>query len=266
MTWASERQLIVFAVIGAILAVFAAAFYFSVFYRAPVCTDGVRNGKETGPDCGGTCPYLCTVEEEEATVLFTKAIGNGEGGTDVVALIENKNQGAGAREAPYSLTVYGFDQQLIQRVSGTVDLPPGATVPVFVSGIASGRAAPGTAFLTLDTSAIHWYALASDPRIVPQVSSVVITNATDAPRITATLTNSDVRAMTNVKAVVVVQNGSGNVIAASQTVLAKIPAQGSAIATFTWNVGFTDTPVKVQVLPVIPLPPPRTGGAPAGPL
>jgi hypothetical protein len=26
---------------------------------APTCTDGVKNGTEEGPDCGGPCPNAC---------------------------------------------------------------------------------------------------------------------------------------------------------------------------------------------------------------
>jgi len=254
MTWAGERQIIVFLVIGAILALAATAFYLMVFYKAPTCVDGIRNGSETGPDCGGTCPFLCSADAEPPTVLFTQALLNGEGRTDVISLVENKNQRAAAKNIPYAINIFGYDQTLIQRLTGTLNLPPGATVPVFVPGVASGYATPGAAFLTIASSSVLWYALPSDPRIVPRVSGVTLGGSTEAPRITATLGNPDVRPMRGVKAIVVVQDASGNAIAASQTILPLIPAQGSAVATFTWNAAFAGTPVQIQVLPVVPLP------------
>jgi hypothetical protein len=254
MTWAFERRLIVWVVIGGILAVFAALFYYGVFYRAPSCIDGIKDGKETGLDCGGTCPYLCTADEQEPTVLFTKAILNGEGRTDVIALIENKNQEA-SKDAPYEISVFGFDQRLIQHLTGTVDLPPSTTVPIFIPGIASGQATPGSSFLTIDASSTKWYTLAPDPRILPKVSNITPLGATSSPRITATLTNADVRGLRNIKTVAVVKNAAGNVIAASQTIVKNIPPQGSVEATFTWNAPFTDKPASIQVYPVVPLPP-----------
>jgi hypothetical protein len=179
---------------------------------------------------------------------------NGEGRTDVIALVENKNQDAAAKDISYALTVYGYDQQLIQHITGTVDLPPGKTVPVFVPGISSGKTTPGAAFLTLDASSTNWYAEPSDPRILPDVSKIVITGASSTPRVTAMLTNLDVRAMKNVKVIVVVENAAGNTIAASQTIVPTIPAGGSATATFTWNAPLSDAPGPIAVYPIIPLP------------
>lgn len=254
MRWALERQIIVFLIIGVILATVAAGLYFLLLYEGPSCTDGIRNGRETGVDCGGTCPYLCLATEEPPTILFTQAMLNGEGRTDVISLVENKNQRSAAKHVPYAISIFGYDQALIQRVTGTLDLPPGATVPVFVPGVASGYATPGAAFLSIASSSVQWYAEDTDPRIVPSVSQVTLGEDTDAPRITATLGNPDVRPMRSVKAIVIVFDASGNAIAASQTIVPLIGAQGSAIATFTWNAPFGGVPVQIQVLPIIPLP------------
>lgn len=254
MTWASERQIIVFLVIGAILVALAAGLYFLLLYEGPSCTDGIRNGRETGVDCGGTCAYLCLATEEPPTVLFTQAMLNGEGRTDVISLVENKNQRSAAQDVPYTINIFGYDQALIQSVTGTLDLPPGATMPVFVPGVASGYATPGASFLSIASSSVRWYAENTDPRIVPSVSKVTLNEDTDTPRITATLGNPDVRPMRGVKVIVIVFDASGNAIAASQTIVPLIRAQGSAIATFTWNAPFEGVPVQIRVLPVIPLP------------
>jgi hypothetical protein len=254
MTWAAGRRLIVFAVFAAMLLVLATIAYYTFFYQAPSCKDGAQDGSETGLDCGGSCPYLCASDEEGPTVLFTKALLNGEGRTDVIALVENKNTAAAAKDIPYTLTVYGYDQSLIQTVSGILELPPGATVPLFVTGIASGSATPGASFLTIDGEKVLWYPLAEDPRVLPKVSDIVLTGASTTPRITATLANSDVVAMRNVRAIALVRDGSGNAIAASATLLSSIPASGQATATFTWNAPFPGAAVSILVLPVIPLP------------
>lgn len=254
MTWAGGRRLTIFLILGAIALAFGVVVYIATFYHTPTCTDGVQNGSEQGPDCGGSCPYLCSAAEEPPTVLFTSAIPNGGGRTDVVALVENKNPDAAAKAIPYTITLYGFGQNLIERVRGTIELPPGATVPVFVPGVASGQQAVENVFLTIDSSAIKWYALPSDPRTVPGVSNIVLGGSAAAPRITATLGNPDVVPMTGVKAIVLVRDASGNAVGASSTLVPSIPAQGSAAAIFAWNAPFPAPPVSIQVLPVIPLP------------
>jgi hypothetical protein len=254
MTWAAERRLVVYLIVGAFLAVLAAIVFLAVFYDAPSCTDGVKNHGEEGIDCGGSCKYLCTMSVEPATVLFTQALDNGEGRLDVVALIENKNREAAAQDIPYTVTVYGYDQSLLQSVTGTFDLPPGATVPVFLPGIAAGQAAVGNAFLTIDPEKVQWYAQPRDPRIVPRVSHTALGGTASAPRVSATLSNPDVRPLSDVKVIVMIKDARGNAIAASQTIVPSIPAHGQSVARFAWNRGFIDTPVSIQVMPVIPLP------------
>ena len=156
---------------------------------------------------------------------------------------------------PYSIALYGADHALLREVTGTLDLPPGATVPVFVPGVAAGKQTVASAFLTIAPDAPRWYALAADPRVVPRVSGVAVGGAADAPRITATLENPSVAALANVSAVAFVHGAGGNVIAASATVVPSIPAEGAATATFTWNGAFGSVPLSIEVIPVIALPP-----------
>lgn len=246
--------MIVSSILGAILVAFIAIILIAIFYKSPTCTDGVRNQNEQGVDCGGSCPYLCTADEEPPTVLFTKAIPSGEGRFDVVALVENKNATAAAKDVPYTITIYGFGQSLIQRVSGTFDLPPAGIVPVFVPGIASGKQAVETSFLSIDGSALKWYALPGDPRLLPGVSDIELAGSTGSPRVTATLSNSDVAPMDNVRVISIIRDASGNAVGASQTLVRTIPALGRVTATFTWNAAFGGVPISIQVFPVIPLP------------
>ena len=254
MTWAGERRLFAFLIIGAILAALLALVFIAVFYQEPTCSDGIMNQDEEGVDCGGSCRYLCTMSVEPPTVLFTQALDNGEGRTDVIALVENKNHGIAAEDVPYMITIYGYDQSLVHTASGTFDLPPGETVPVFLPGIASGFAAVGTAFLTVDADEVKWYALPQDPRIVPRVSNTALGGTVENPRVTAVVANPDVRPMVKMRVIAVVRDASGNAIAASQTILASIPPQGEATAIFTWNSAFDGVPVSIQVLPAVPLP------------
>src|SRR3989344_217156 len=254
MTWAGKRQLITFLILGAIVVAFIAIILIATFYKSPTCTDGVRNQNEQGVDCGGSCPLLCSADVEPPTVLFTKAIPSGVGRLDVVALVENKNATAAAKNVPYTITIYNFGQSLIQRVSGTLDLPPAGSVPFFVPNIASGKQTVETSFLSIDGSAVKWYALPGDPRLLPGVSNIVLAGSTGSPRVTATLSNSDVASMENIRVVAIIRDASGNTIGASATLIRTIPALERVTATFTWNAPFDGVPVSIQVLPIIPLP------------
>ncbi len=254
MSWAGRRRVIVLTVVGAVILAFLITVGIATFYKTPTCTDNKQNQDETGIDCGGACSYLCREEQLPPTILFTKAIQNGEGRTDVVALVENKNVAAAAKGVPYRLTLYGADQTLIQQVTGTLDLPPGSVVPVFVPGIASGKQVVAGAFLEIEDTAPHWFSLTYDPRIMPKVSTPTLSGTLDLPRVETVFINASAINLTNVRAIVFVRSTGGEIIAASSTLLPVVPAQGQATAVFTWNAPFKSKPTALQVVPVIPLP------------
>ncbi len=254
MSWAARRRFFILLILGAVVVAFLAIISIATFYKAPSCSDGVQNQGETGIDCGGPCPYLCTAQEQPPTVLFTKALPNGAGRTDIIALVENKNADAAAQNIPYHLMLYGADQTLLGDIPGTLDLPPGATVPLYIPNVASGKQTVTNAFLEITASAPNWFLMASDPRIIPTVSNTTLGGSGTAPRIEATLTNRSVSVLTNVHAVVLVRGAGGNVIAASATVVPSIPAQGQATVLFTWNSAFPGVPLSIEVIPIVPLP------------
>lgn len=254
MSWAARRRFLILLVLGAIAAVFFVLLSIATFYKTPSCTDGTQNQDEEGVDCGGSCPYLCAAALQPPTVLFTKALTNSVGRTDVIASIENKNASAGAKSVPYRITLYGTDQTLIQTVSGMLDLPPGATQPVYASGVASGRQVVAGAFLSIDASAPQWFSMTADPRIIPSVLDAKQTGIASAPRVEAILANSSTASLSNVPVVVMVYDVRGSVVAASRTLVSTIPAQGRATAVFTWNDAFPDTVASIKVVPIVPLP------------
>lgn len=254
MSWASRRRFIILTIIGATVAAFFAILGTSIFYKTPSCTDGTQNQGEAGVDCGGPCAFLCTVQVQAPTVLFTKAIPNGVGRTDIIASIENINATAAAKNVPYTVTLYGAKQVFVQEVKGTIDLPPSSTVPVFIPGISTGSQSVVRAFLTIDTAAPQWTTMTKDPRILPVISNTTLGGSESAPRIDAVLSNASVTTMMNVLAIVLVHDEQGAVIAASQTIVPSIPAQGRAGATFTWNRAFSAKPAAIEVVPVVPLP------------
>ncbi|MDP1706950.1 MAG: hypothetical protein Q8L30_00065 [bacterium] len=254
MSWAARRRFIILLIIGAVITAFLTVIGIATFYKEPSCSDGVRNQDETGIDCGGSCNYLCIEQQNPPTVLFTKVIQNVNERVDVIAEVENKNAVAAAKNVPYKITLYGSDQFLIQEITGTVDLPPRTIVPIFFPGISSGKQIATRAFLEIDYSSIKWFSMQSDLRILPNVSNLSQTGTTSSPRIEAVLTNSSVNILTNVKAIVLVHNEKGDVIAASSTIVPYIPAQGKATAVFTWNYEFPSTPASIEIIPIVSLP------------
>lgn len=254
MSWASERRLIILFIIGVAILAILGTFLYVNLHRAPTCTDGVQNQGETGIDCGGPCPYLCTAEQHAPIVSVQRVLPAGTGRVDFVSSITNTNPMAATKKVSYTVSLFGGDQILIQQFDGSVELPPGATVPIFIPNLSVGSQTMVHGFLTIATTSIQWYALPTDPRVVPVVSNTTLTNASSTPRIDAVLTNASITSIDSMRVVVLVSDAGGNIIAASQTVVPTVPAQGQATATFTWNAPFPGTAATIKVIPIVPLP------------
>lgn len=253
MSWAAKRRAMILFIVGAVSIFIIALISIATFYEAPSCADNKQNQGEQGIDCGGPCAYLCTSELEPPTVLFTKAISNGAGRTDVVALVENKNLASAAKDVPVRVALYGEGQVLLQEVRDSIDLPQGTVVPVFVPGVASGKQVVTAAFLTIDPVAPRWFT-SNGMRVVPFISGTKQVGTPESPRIEATIGNSTAEVLRNVKVIVLVRDANREVIAASQTVVSVIRPQSTAVATFTWSAPFSGTPASIEVLPLTPLP------------
>lgn len=253
MGWAERRQFFIMLIAGAVIIAAIAVVLIATISKAPSCSDGIQNQGEQGIDCGGPCPYLCTATLEPPTVLYTQVFMNGTDRADAIASVENKNARAAAKAVPYTLSVYGTDQVLLQSVRGTFDLAPGATVPVYVPNIPTGGKTAASAFLVItEPGALAWQTMSVPP--LPTVSGVKLIGTATAPRVVATLTNVDTLPRTNVRVVVLIHGAGDTVIAASSTVVPQVPPQGQATATFTWNTAFRSTPLSIEVVPIATLP------------
>jgi hypothetical protein len=139
----------------------------------------------------------------------------------------------------------------LKESTGVLDLPPFSTVPIFLPSFYIGEVSGGQAFLTINSEKIIWRRMPE--RTLPVSENPVVGGTTNEPRITAVLKNETVNTFSNVKVIVAVYGPSGNVIAASQTIVSQILGQGESIATFTWNQPFSEIPARIEVTPLFPL-------------
>ena len=249
--WGKRMRLMIIAGILAVVLVLAGGIAFAVIYKTPTCTDRTQNQGEAGVDCGGPCTYLCTAQVQSPNIIFVRSLSLRGGRTDVVASIQNPNTKAGAKHAPYTIELYGTDAVLIGRVTGTIDLPAGKTVPLFVRAAAQGSTVDH-AFISFNPSTISW-SESSSVYVLPRVSDSTLA-VSDSPRVTTTLSNETYDPMLGVRAVAVVYDEMGTVIAASETVVPALVAQTRVPITFTWNEPFVASTPRVEILPIIPLP------------
>jgi hypothetical protein len=247
MTWAMRRRSLLIAVLILCAAAFIAIVVVAFTYQAPSCMDHKQDQGEDGVDCGGPCPYLCAVDEAAPRVTFVRPVSPQVGRTDIIAYIDNENPDAGAVGASYTLELYNSDGTVLATHSGSINLPPGTTVPLYLSDVYTGREVVTQAFLSIDPTSLKWQQTDVRP-ILPIPSNIQIQN-TQTPKITATLTNPVAREFDEETVVATVFDQSNNAIGASQTVIPILAPQGTAQITFTWNRPFSGTPVRVEILP-----------------
>ncbi len=258
MNWATQRRIIIGSIIGLVFMALVAVTLIATLYETPSCTDNTKNQDEVGIDCGGSCAYLCTAQTQPPVTLFTRPLSQVQGRTDIIAAVANPNLTAAAKNVHYTITLFGESRTPVHTVSGTLDLPPakseGGNLLVFVPSAFTGSRPIVSANLEMDVETSKWFRMETDPRIIPEVGSHTLSNESTLPRVETTLENRSARALSNVKVVVSVFDGAGNVLAASQTIVPNIPAQGTAPAVFTWNAPFSESVARVEIQPVIALP------------
>ena len=167
----------------------------------------------------------------------------------MIAYIDNPNPTAAAKNLHYTIELYSPTNSVIAKKEGWVDLPPAATVPVFVPDFFSGSAEVARAFLTFDAPQHLWFRTTYSP-VLPRIEDSSLEES-NTPRIIVRAMNPTATAMKEVSFIVTVFDGEGNAMAASKTIAPSIPAQGSARLIFTWPTPFASTVARIEVLPVV---------------
>ena len=248
MDWSTRRQSIVWAIFGSALVSLLVIMGIAIFYKTPTCLDQKQNQGEVGTDCGGPCSRACIADVKDAQVRFARAIVPAAGRTDVIAYVDNPNAGTAASGLRATVELYDEHHALLASREVTFDLPPAATVPIFVEGIIAGSPAVTQTFFTIDAASGQWIRTSSKP-VKPDVQDIVWQGG-NQPRVTATLSNPIAQPLTNVRLIATVFDADNQAIAASRTVVANLPAQGTAPMVFTWNVPFASEPARVEVVPL----------------
>lgn len=251
ISWAARRRAIAIIILALIVSVGILFFNRTVFYNAPSCVDGTQNQNETGVDCGGTCPYLCTAQVDKPVVQFVRTVSNGAGRTDLIAYIENPNIDAAVSHAPYTVDIYGTEGTVIAKRTGFITLSSHSITPIFIPGVVYNSEKIANTFLTFNTKKMHWVKLSSPRQLLPFSNIQVTQGATT--HITATITNPSAIVYRNLKVIISVFNKNNNIIAASQTVVPVLQSLGTAPLVFTWSSPFSETPVREDLFPILPL-------------
>lgn len=248
MSWASRRQA---AYTFATILFFALAIGIPLFlwYTSlpETCDDGIQNGDETGVDKGGSCPLLDERLLSPHAILWTRPFPVRDGTYNVIAYVENPNEGAGTLATPYRFKLYDARNVLVAEREGSTYLMPGTVTPIFEGGIHTGNRAVARAFLEF-TAPLVWLRVTNSTLPI-EIESKEITDANSAPRLTAIVRNTSVVDIRDVEFVASVFDTAGNAFAGSSTLIPILKEGERREIVFTWPDPFEYVPGRIDVLP-----------------
>lgn len=247
MSWASRRRSAYIGIFILVLLLIVLWAGFQFFYEAPTCFDGTQNGEEAGVDCGGTCERVCPFEAIEVRVLWSRFFEIAPGVYNAVALLDNPNVGALARDVDYSLKLYDNAGVLVYERKGEVDIPPENRFAVFESNIVTGERVPRQSFFEFQE--VPDWQRADGDRLQLRAEDIVLTNEETAPRVTAQLRNESLEPAQGIEVIAILFGESTNAVAASRTVVDFLEGSEKTELIFTWPQPFDTRVAQIEILP-----------------
>lgn len=239
LAWDTKRKLQYFSMIVGFILVFVIIPFYFFIYTPPNCFDGVKNGKETGIDCGGDCRLVCPAEALSPILRWDPRIFEVSPGVfSLLSYIENPNVTAEVRLAPYTFKIYDRDGGLIAERKGETFIPRGKTFAVFDGNFSLEEKTPFRA--VFEFGPLIWTRV-TDPDPDIEVTNKALMNEETLPRVEATIENREQDRIYNIDLTAIIFDGAGNAIASSRTFVEELNRGERANVFFTWPRPFKTT-------------------------
>jgi Mg-chelatase subunit ChlD len=245
VSWSFKRQLsYLFIPLVLVLGLFAFIF-FKYIHAEPTCFDGVKNGDESGRDCGGSCQLLCTSDTLAPVVYWSESFLVSDSVWNASAYVENPNISSEVKSATYAFHLYDDSNKLITTVEGETFIPQNKKFLVFYPSIDTrGKKVKRTEFEF--TGPLVWLSV---PTKEPELKVIhgSIERETTSPLISGSIENTGAFTSSPVELSVIVYDGRGNAIGTSRTYTDPIPVRSKQTFGFTWPRPFKQTQAVCEV-------------------
>ncbi len=249
LSWRMRRQLLYYAVGGVVALILFLLVSTLLLSQTPTCSDGSRNGTETGVDCGGSCANICMEQAEKPRVLWTRAFRTGANTYTLAAYIESPYPTATASRVPYFFELRDDKGLLVLERKGLLDIPPIPIIPIVEVNVNVGERSVSHTFLSFPQTP-QWVKVSSNTKRDVRIS--LPTPNSDYSRVSATLTNSSLQDAEDVTVMAVLFDTAGVARGASKTFVSELPRTSSKSIVFTWPSGVPNiVRVELTVLPSI---------------
>jgi len=246
-SWGNQRRTKIIFVFFLIVAIIIVVILFSLTRVDPTCFDGKDNNGEFGVDCGGPCLLLCENQTITPIINWVRYFEIIPGFYNTVAMIENKNVDAEAKNVGYRFELYDQHNALIAKRTGTINIRPKEIIPIVEHNVNTGKLkATRVAFFLEDTI---WTKSDIKERVL------IIKNEQDyevdgLPRISAVLFNSSFYPVKDISVIVVAYDDENNAITTSSTVVDIINPNSSKDLIFTWPNKLEKDIASFEIIPL----------------
>lgn len=247
MDWSLRRKLLYALAVTVALAALAVFLFRSVLFPEPTCTDTIKNGYESGVDCGGVCALRCAAEVSPLTVVWAKAVLSGKGLYDVVAMINNANIDNASQEVGYSFSLYDKRGALITILTGSTTAPLSGKFPVIIQNIPL-EAMPSNVVASLSDGphfSVKEIPTSPTVRIIERRYSYDTIS-----RVYAKIMNTKRVEIHNLVVRAVLFDEHDNAYAVGQTIVPTLTKEGVEEIVFTWNEVLPSSPSKIEIYPI----------------
>jgi hypothetical protein len=249
-TWAERRKAFFVVIFSGLALALITLFAYPYFNKPPTCIDGLKNGTETGVDCGGECARACLFETEDVSLLWARAFRVVPGRYNAVAYLENKNQNVAAQKVSYRFRFADSNNVFIGKREGETFIPPAGRFAIFAPAIDLGNSIP--VYTTFEfTSVPDWVRL---PEELVRQLNVTVTDAEVieedvAPKLFANVRNNSLFKIPEVSVVAILYDSNGNVLNASSTYLEVLDPETIEPVSYTWPEPFEGRVIMKELIP-----------------
>jgi len=251
MTWARKRQLIYISVVISFFLGFGLLISYPYLNKEPTCNDGKQNGDEVGVDCGGMCLRACMVDQDELSVIWSRAFKVVPSRYNAVAYVENKNENTIVRKINYRFRFADKDNVYIAKREGTTFIPPAGRFAIFEPAINIGSSVP--VYTSFEFTEVPLWEQA-DKNKIDQLkvfaTNVELENEDSAPRMSATIENGSLFIIPNVSVVAILYDANHNAVSVSKTFIEELKGQEKKTVFFTWAEPIPAPVVFKEIIPV----------------
>lgn len=249
MNWSTRRQLVILFLICIVGISVLAFFILPYVFKDPTCSDGIKNGTETGIDCGGTCSLLCKEDASSLEIVWSRTVPVTATSYDAAAYIKNNNINAALRSIRYKFTLYDTFGGVIVTREGSTPILPNSITPIVETGIDVGPRVPVRSRLTFIDDGIVFQKIDKSILADLQVKSTDFSNSTGKPMLEAHLTNPTDKNLQNITWLALLYDADDTLLATGKTITVDFPKESDTTIFFTWKQSITK-PTRIEVVPV----------------